>query len=458
MDITLFLGRFHPLVVHLPITLILLGGLMHFLSTKGKYKYLDSAVSFVLLLGAVFAIVAAILGWFIANDRGYDPNTLFFHRWLGITVVIGSILLCLIRFQLVKVNDRLFPILMIVIMGMVGFTGHLGGNLTHGEGYLTEYAPDFVRDIFQDGSDNQMFFAELPTQPDSVYVFNHIISPIIEAKCGNCHNESQKKGGLNLLTVDGLEEGGDNGEVFILEKPFESEIILRTTLPPRHTKFMPPKGTPLSFSEIELLKWWINSGASFDLRFSALESNSTLATLLKRDYGLDPKSRPIYELIAVDPISNEDMEQLQQNGFTAKQLSQNNNYLEINVSPDIKELSVENLRAILSVSDKVTWLDLSGAGITDEHLEIIGQLEKLTLLRLNSNDISDEGLPYLNKLKYLESLNLYDTKVSDKGLTALESIYSLKRAYLWQTLVTSDGVSILKEKLPNLAIDIGAVH
>ena len=431
---------------------------MHFLSTKGKYKYLDSAVSFVLLLGAVSAVVAAILGWFVAEDRGYDPNTLFLHRWLGITVCIGSIMLCVIRFQVLQVSDRLFPILVIVIMGMVGFTGHLGGNLTHGEGYLTEYAPDFVKDIFQGNSNDQMLFANMPTQPDSVIVFNDIILPIVEAKCGNCHNDSQKKGGLNLLTVDGLEEGGDNGAVFVTAKPFESEMLLRTTLPPGHKKFMPPKGTPLSFSEIELLKWWINSGASFEQRFSTLESNSNLATLLKRDFGLDTRIKPIYEMIAVELVGSEVMEQLQENGLIARQISQNNNYLDINVSPDFKELTAENLDALLLVSDQVTWLDLSGMGITDENLEIIGQLEKLTRLRLNSNEISDEGLPYLNKLKYLESISLYDTKVSDKGLTALESINSLRRAYLWQTLVTSEGVSVLKEKLPKLSIDIGVVN
>ena len=431
---------------------------MHFLSTKGKYKYLDSAVSFVLLLGAVFAIVAAILGWFVAEDRGYDPDTLFFHRWLGIAVSIGSIILCVIRFQLFQVSERLFPILMIIIMCMVGFTGHLGGNLTHGEGYLTEYAPDFVKDIFQSDSNAKMLFAEMTAQPDSIIVFDDIILPIIEAKCGNCHNDSQKKGGLNLITANGLEEGGDNGEVFVATKPFESELILRTTLPPGHTKFMPPKGTPLSFSEIELLKWWINSGASFEQRFSTLESNSTLATLLKRDFGLDTRVKPIYEMIAVEPVSNEVMEQLQENGLIAQQISQNNNYLDVSVSPDFKELSAENLETLLLVSDQVTWLDLSDAGITDAHMETIGQLTKLTRLRLNSNEISDEGLPLLNKLKYLESINLYDTKVSDKGLAALESINSLKRAYLWQTLVTTDGVSVLKEKLPNLAIDIGAVN
>jgi len=457
MDITFFIGRFHPLVVHLPITLILLGGLMHFLSRKGKYKYLDSAVSFVLLLGALSAITAAILGWFIAGDDGYDPNTLFLHRWFGTTVAIGSVFLWLIMKRIIKASDRLFQTLVMAIMALVGLTGHLGGTLTHGEGYLTKYAPVFIKNVFESKGENKVL-AQMPIHPDSVLVFHDIISPIFETKCGNCHNESQKKGGLNLLTVSGVEEGGDNGKVFVKNKPFESEILLRTTLPPGHTKFMPKKGTPLSFTEIELLKWWINSGTSFELRLTALESNSTLATLLKRDYGLDAEPKPVYEMIPTEPVSSEVIEELRKNGLIARQLYQNNNYLDIRVSPDLTDLSVENLRAVLLASDQITWLDLSGAGITDEHMEIIGQLEKLTRLRINSNLISDEGLPYLTKLKYLESLNLYNTKVSDNGLIALEPINSLKRAYLWQTQVTPKGANKLKEKLPNLDIDLGTAN
>lgn len=106
MDITLFPGRFHPLVVHLAIKLTLIRGIMHFISTEGKYKKLDSAVSFILFPGVFFAIIAAFLGWFVADDKLYDPDTLFLHQWFGIIMVFGSILIYLIRFRAVKVSSK----------------------------------------------------------------------------------------------------------------------------------------------------------------------------------------------------------------------------------------------------------------------------------------------------------------------------------------------------------------
>ena len=50
-DIITFLGRFHPLVVHLPIGFLLMGAAFNVLSYFPNYRFLKDATSFTLLAG-----------------------------------------------------------------------------------------------------------------------------------------------------------------------------------------------------------------------------------------------------------------------------------------------------------------------------------------------------------------------------------------------------------------------
>lgn len=429
---------------------------MYLLSKKKQFEYLNSAVSFVLLLGSISAIGAAFLGWLIAEDKGYDADTLFLHRWFGIAVAVGSVLLWLFQTNKITVSQKQLSILALVLVGTVSVTGHLGGNLTHGDGYLTEHAPQFVKDILPGNGDGNLL-VNLPDHPDSVLVYQDIISPILTTRCGTCHDESQKKGGFNVMTVSSLKEGGDNGEVIVPNKAFESELFKRTTLPSTHKKFMPIAGTPLSFTEMELIKWWINSGASYEARLTDLEVNASLSNLLIRDYSFDVVPKPFYEIVAIDPISDEVLNAIRLNGFSIKPVAENINYLDVSMRPNQGDSTIDQLKFLLLASEQVIWLNLKGLGLQDEHLETIGQLKNLIRLDINSNDISDDGLGHLKNLTRLESLNLYNTKVSDKGLTALESLGSLKRLYLWQTLVTPSGIDQLEDKLGSLEIEAGVL-
>ena len=65
-----FLGRFHPVVVHLPIGILLLAVLLHWLSRKPQFNNLQPAVSITLLLGALTAILSCISGWLLGVTAG----------------------------------------------------------------------------------------------------------------------------------------------------------------------------------------------------------------------------------------------------------------------------------------------------------------------------------------------------------------------------------------------------
>ena len=86
----LFIGRFHPLVVHLPIGFLLLAAIFYYASRRTTFEPLRQAVGPTLFLGALSAILSVIFGLALANEGGYDDQALFWHKWLGIGVALIS--------------------------------------------------------------------------------------------------------------------------------------------------------------------------------------------------------------------------------------------------------------------------------------------------------------------------------------------------------------------------------
>ncbi|MFY0654874.1 MAG: hypothetical protein JXQ96_22775 [Cyclobacteriaceae bacterium] len=453
MDLELFIGRFHPLIVHLPIGFLLLAAIIQALVIyrREQFEKMEPAISFILLCGALSAIGAVFVGWLLASGGGYNPDTLFWHKWMGIMLALVSILAWLIKIDVLSLSQKVFNACLIAIVGLMGFTGHLGGNLTHGSDYLLAYAPEFVQKLA--GGDGQSKVVEIPTSPDSVAVFEHLIKPALEAKCYECHNDDKKKGGLLLTTEEGILDGGDSGDNILVGHPEDSELFRRVTLPQSSKKFMPPKGNPLTYSELKLIEWWINEGASFENKLTDIEAPKEIKGLLMRDYDLDTRPKPLYEILTADQISEENKEEISKAGFTAVQLANNNQLLDVRTNS--KEVSVDNVKALLKAKEQITWLSLGNKNISNDMLSTIGQLPKLTRLKLQQNPIDDEGMDKIADLKYLESLNLYGTKVGDKSLETLAKLPALKRLYLWQTNVTEDAVNELKKSRPDLMVDLG---
>ena len=138
--ITQLFGRFHPLLVHLPIGI--LGFLFECLSVFPKYRDLRKAIQPALLVGAFFAIASAGSGYFLSLEGGYDDSLLKLHRNAGIATAAFASLFYFLRKNILryfpdKRKRKLARILVFVcLVLMVSLTGHLGGSLTHGENYL----------------------------------------------------------------------------------------------------------------------------------------------------------------------------------------------------------------------------------------------------------------------------------------------------------------------------------
>ena len=90
MNLNQIIGHFHPVVVHLPIGILLLGLCFEMLSTREKFQYIQAAVPLILLLGAISATISCITGYFLSQSGDYEAELLGRHQWLSISVAALS--------------------------------------------------------------------------------------------------------------------------------------------------------------------------------------------------------------------------------------------------------------------------------------------------------------------------------------------------------------------------------
>ena len=82
-DFAQFVGRFHPLIIHFPIALLLLVPLLELASWDKRNAALRHSAEFVLGFATVGAITAVSLGWLLAWSGGYDGTLVRRHMWVG---------------------------------------------------------------------------------------------------------------------------------------------------------------------------------------------------------------------------------------------------------------------------------------------------------------------------------------------------------------------------------------
>ncbi|MBC8770296.1 DUF1553 domain-containing protein [Arenibacter sp. BSSL-BM3] len=262
------LGRFHPMVVHFPIGLLVGAIFLEFLTLGGKRQGLREGINWMIALGSGFAVLAAVLGWLLRTNDDYVGDLVQFHQNVGIaTAVFATITWFLLRSTL---NGKLanygyyrFGLFVTVLLLVVA--GHLGASLTHGEDYLTSVLP-YNQDSYDDGKAT-VLLAELKgldslseAQQEDL---NLGVRAIIAHNCYQCHSENKQKGELVLDNKRGVYQGGKSGPIIVEGRPEESEMFRRISLPPDHDEVMPKKGKVLKSNEIKLIELWIKNGAKW---------------------------------------------------------------------------------------------------------------------------------------------------------------------------------------------------
>lgn len=442
-DLITFIGRFHPVWVHLPIGFLIIAVLLKGNAVLAKKSVLDEAINFALLLGAISAFIAAVLGFLLSQSGGYEGRLLDIHLVAGwMTVLLGAIAWWVNKNEQRFSKTLNYSVLGLLILALT-ITGHFGGSLTHGEDYLTAYVP-----FGKNQEDSQRILGSA----EEAELYADLIQPILKSKCESCHRSGKAKGELVVSSFESLLKGGENGPVIIPANPGKSELIRRVTLYPDHEDFMPAEGKkPLTEEEILLITWWIEKGKA-DPKLTLMGADEALIAWA----GPRLKIQGTEQIRAVG-IDSIQIQQLEKKGFRVRILSHQFGALDVVLPEEVaKSQASELLKALLPLKENVYWLSLAGTGIKDSDLTLISQFSNLRRLRVENNAISDNGIAALKNLSQLEILNLNGTQVSATGLEPLAEIKSLKSLYLWNTAVSPHDEWVLKMSTDKVKVVFGS--
>ena len=445
-----FFGRFHPVLVHLPIGILLIACIFLIISRHPRFANLYPSVEILLFLGIISAVLSCLTGYFLSNSGDYEGELVNNHKWMGIAVAALSLLLLFIH-KSTTYDSRISKVMAVLLILMIAVTGHLGGSLTHGSGYLTAALEG------QGGKKG----AAIPPIPDiqEAFIYRDAIQPLLKNRCYSCHSSEKQKGKLRLDLEEYILKGGEGGNTVLRGKADESELIKRLLLPDSDEDHMPPREKPqLSQSEIALLHWWIKSGAEFNKKVKDIEQPDNikivLAALEKGTTGT-PENKPSdVPGGTVRAADEKDIRRLSNAGVMIVPVAQSSNFLTANFI-NAHSLADTVLEDLASVKDQLIWLKLENRSVNDATLKAVKRCTNLIRLSLNNTQITDKGLENLRGMDELQSLSLVGTKVSAKGLARLSNLKNLKFIYLYKTDVQRSDWSTLKKLFPKTKIDAG---
>jgi uncharacterized membrane protein len=139
-----WLGRFHPVSTHFPVALMYVAVLAEGMGWLTRRESWLQTVRFLVVLGALGAIMTATLGWINASFTSYvgaSAGVLQWHRWLGTattvwTIVCAGLALMADPREGSLTRQRLRGALIVGAV-LVGVSGFLGSALIYG---LNHYA------------------------------------------------------------------------------------------------------------------------------------------------------------------------------------------------------------------------------------------------------------------------------------------------------------------------------
>ena len=416
-------GRLHPLAVHLPIGLFILLAVIELAGAFPSGPRLTAQQrSWILGLGFLGAATTASFGWLLAGSGDYNDTLLDRHRWLGVGFAATTAVLYLLRRR-----PRAYAAGLTVSVTLLGLAGHAGGTLTHGESYL---------------SLSNVASSSAPTRAEDTRLFDDVIHPILTQRCVSCHGAGKSQGELRYDTRDFLVQGGKSGPSFKSGDALGSLLIKRAHLPLEAKQHMPPKGKPqLTEDELTLLEWWIDVGAPFDVRVSAIEAPPLILERIATRLSWVREPTPDRAVVLAAAAALE-----QRLGVLLRPLTQDGPWLAANARVKLAAFGDAELAALAPIAPALYWLDLGETGVTDAGLGAVAAMKNLRRLQLDRTAITGTGLRALSGLSQLETLNLHGTRLTDADLSALESLPRLRSLYLWQTQVSAEAAARLGQK------------
>ncbi len=429
------LGKFHPLLVHLPIGIFLFGILLKVYEWYKKTKIDTGVLQLLLLVSTLTSILSVTTGLLLFSGGDYEEEMVLYHRNAGIVFSIISIVLYFFNTKKWAIYLWVLGIISLII------TGHLGGNLTHGEEYLS---------LKSDKLDKRTI-----VDIQEAIVFEEIIKPILEEKCISCHSAKKQKGKLRLDDKSFLLKGGKNGECINRKSPTESLLLERISLPDGEEAHMPPKGKPqLSNNEIQIIDWWIRNGADFDKKVKELKQNSNdKKILLSFQSGKEQNmAESIIPENEISEASKNALDILTKAGAVIFPITSESNYLSLTIFEN--NFGEKELDALRKINKNILIVNAQRINNKALFLELT-KLINLRKLNLSGANLNDSDIQQLRFLKELQYLNLSNTNITEKGIVFLKENPKLKHIYLFDSKFDKKQFKTIKLQFPEAILDTG---
>ncbi|MBO9730153.1 MAG: chitobiase/beta-hexosaminidase C-terminal domain-containing protein [Chitinophaga sp.] len=431
------LGRMHPLLLHFPIVLLLVAAILTFIRLRepAAEAWKQQFTAALLLTGALSAVVTVIMGLFLSKEEGYNGSGILqWHKWSGVGICwVASALYWLGQSATPRLRLQQAGVVITVLLLVI--TGHLGADITHGENFVM--AP-----VTPAGKKGAVPF-------DQALVYEHLVKPILEEKCMNCHNAGKAKGELAMDLPQQLLKGGKSGKLFVAGKPEVSLLLERLHMPLDAKKHMPPAGKPqLTDEEVALLYYWVKGGADFKAKVAALPAHDSLRLLAATMLQPEEKKEPVHDFSAADEKLVEKL---------------NNNYrviypIALHAAPLVvncynkDQFNSKAIEELLPLKKQIIEMHLQKMPVQDADLKTISQFQQLRTLNLSFTNLKGKTLDALASLPHLESLSLSGTPVTMAELQALKKAPALKELYLWNTALTAADLQQVQSAFKQVAV------
>jgi len=271
-------GRFHIVLLHLPIGLIPAMCVLEFGAAIIRRPPPKGALLTLAVMTALTSAAAFGSGLVLAGEK-VQSTTLSLHKNAAIAMAAVSALLPLTS----RSKSRwLFRLMLLASLSLSMVTGHYGGTLTHKKNFLfkpleraqqkhpptdtggaalsagpSATSPDQAHGTTKNPADGQVDDGVAATLS-----YERDIAPVIARCCTGCHNPDDLDGDLDLTTHQAIMRGWGDEVIITPNKPDESPLIESLTLPDDDEMRMPPidEEEQLTAKEITTIRAWVLNG------------------------------------------------------------------------------------------------------------------------------------------------------------------------------------------------------
>jgi uncharacterized membrane protein len=178
-EAVLFAGKLHPVMLHLPITLILLLlPFSLFAANRTNQENIASIFQLMLHVAALISTLTAIAGFFLAAGGAYDADSLVIHKWLGVSIAILSHALIYLN-KVLHRKPMAWNTVLVLTIGIAVAGSHFGGTLTHGEGF---FSFNKIRNIV---SENEKTYSFSPASTSVIEKLNNPFRRILKVSANS---------------------------------------------------------------------------------------------------------------------------------------------------------------------------------------------------------------------------------------------------------------------------------